>query len=106
MQENHNPVYTAWITAETEAYTAVHRLHQFTCGARKAIPLAAMEKIMALRKAADARFAALQNELGIADAVAPIAAARERVELKSGVRVSGPQLEDRALQFEQSRPGF
>lgn len=80
MQEDPNPAFLAWMTAETEAYTAVHRLHQFTCGGRKAVPLLEIERIMGLRKEADTRFAALRGELGVpAASVAPIVATATRL---------------------------
>ncbi|KIQ25695.1 hypothetical protein RT97_23300 [Variovorax paradoxus] len=76
MAEEPNPAeFTAWMAAETAAYTAIHQLHQRTQGGRLAIPDNRIEQIARLRKEADVRFASMWGALGAApqpSAVAPV----------------------------------
>jgi|EndMetStandDraft_4_1072995.scaffolds.fasta_scaffold740487_1 hypothetical protein len=62
MQENRDPAFAAWVAAESAAYTAIHSLHQFTCGGRKQASAAQIEKIAMLREEAAALFAELQGK--------------------------------------------
>ncbi|MDH6590437.1 hypothetical protein M2165_000326 [Variovorax sp. TBS-050B] len=90
--EDRNTHFLAWMAAESAAYMAIHTLHQRSHGGRKAFALSDIEQIRRLRKEAEARFAALQLDLGgvptpaaVAPAVVPIAPARARKEPVRGV---------------------